>query len=181
MQKKKIFSVFLCFCVVCTCGCDFIYRLLQRSGAEEKDILGEIIAYESNSRVAEVQRLLSLYGYRVGKIDGVLGVMTRDAVAAFQADNELKVSRFVDKATWETLHMFDTYGIVVDGELDIKVIQTALEAAGVKPGPLDGKMGRRTKEAIIQFQTQAELKPDGNIGLKTLKELIKYLPDLTEP
>ncbi len=156
-------------------GCDAVYRLLHKEGAEEKEILGEVMPYESNEKVAEIQKLLKLYGYRVGKADGVLGLNTRNAVAAFQVDNELQESRFVDKATWARLHMFEESGLIVGGELNIMAVQEALKRAGMDPGPVDGKPGRRTQTAIVNFQKSCQLKADGKVGFKTLKFLAEYM------
>ena len=158
-----------------TTGCDALYRLLHKEGAQEKKILGELVPYESNEQVAQVQKLLKLFGYKIGRVDGVLGPNTRNAIAAFQEDNNLKVSRFVDQATWQQMHVFDAYGLVVDGELNISAVQQALQNAGFDPGPIDGKMGRRTQVAIEAFQSAMELKPDGRIGVRTLNHLAAYL------
>ena len=53
--------------------------------------------------VAEVQAQLQRDGYYSGPIDGVLGPMTRQAIAAFQADNGLAVTSTVDEPTLATL------------------------------------------------------------------------------
>ena len=158
-------------------GCDSIYRVLQKEGAEEKDLLGEVVPFEYNAKVAEVQKLLKLYGYKIGRADGVLGANTREAIEAFQADNHLKVSRFVDKATWQRLTLFARYGLVVNGELDIAAVQRALIAAGQDPGKPDGKRGAKTDRAIKAFQKAEGLTVDGKIGLRTLDRLADYLPD----
>lgn len=139
-------------------------------------MIGEVIPPESNAKVAEVQTLLKLYGYRVGKVDGVLGGKTRDALEKFQKDNDLEVSRFIDKETWEMLTVFQGYGLVIDGEINIAAIQRALKESGFDPGRLDGKLGRRTQSAVKAFQHHAGLKDDGKIGFKTLWELADYLP-----
>jgi len=53
----------------------------------------------------------------------------------------------------------------------VKEIQTALVNAGYKPGPVDGKLGPRTKTAIIAFQKDMGLKADGVVGRKTWGKL----------
>jgi len=133
-------------------GCDHIYRLLQREGAEELDLLGEVVPYEYNERVMEVQKLLKLYGYRVGKPDGILGGNTRDAIEQFQKDHGLPMSRFVDYVTWDALHQFSGVGLVEGGELNVKALQQALKNAGVYNGKVDGVRGKRTDAAILEFQ-----------------------------
>ncbi len=168
-------AVFLLLGALSLSGCDAIYRLLQKEGAEEKEILGEIVPLERNERVAEVQKLLKLYGYKIGKVDGILGANTRQAIGAFQSDQGLPVSRFVDYKTWDELTRFERFGLVLNGELNVSAIQTALKEAGIDPGPVDGKMGRKTQKAIVTFQKLEGLKPDGRIGIRTLTLLERYL------
>jgi len=158
-------------------GCDFVYRILQKEGAEEKELIGESRSYdEANPKVVEVQKLLALYGYKLGRPDGKLGPYTREAIEDFQRDNKLKSSRFVDKATWEKLNMFSESGLVINGDVNIEVVQQALKNAGFNPGKIDGQYGPRSQEAVKKFQKAMGLKPDGRIGFKTLKELQDFIP-----
>ena len=55
-----------------------------------------------------------------------------------------------------------------------KEIQTILKAANFYDGNIDGKMGPKTRKAIIKFQRAKGLKPDGKVGPKTWAELEKY-------
>jgi len=57
----------------------------------------------------------------------------------------------------------------------IKQIQTALKNAGFYRGSIDGKMGSKTKAAIISFQKVNELKADGVVGKKTWLKLSRYV------
>ena len=50
-----------------------------------------------------VQEQLAAAGYYDGPIDGVLGPMTREAIAAYQADNGLAVTSAIDEPTLATL------------------------------------------------------------------------------
>jgi hypothetical protein len=50
-----------------------------------------------------VQEQLAAAGYYDGPIDGVLGPMTREAIAAFQADNGLAVTSAIDEPTLATM------------------------------------------------------------------------------
>lgn len=60
-------------------------------------------------------------------------------------------------------------------ELSAKQIQKALKNAGFYQGSIDGKIGSKTKEAIIKFQKAYGLKADGIVGKRTSAELNKYL------
>lgn len=53
--------------------------------------------------VTQVQLQLQRDGYYAGPVDGVLGPMTRQAIAAFQADHGLAITSTVDEPTLSTL------------------------------------------------------------------------------
>jgi len=57
---------------------------------------------------------------------------------------------------------------------DAHLIQLALRRAGFYDGPIDGKVGPRTKKAIKAFQKARGLKADGKVGPKTWKALKRY-------
>ncbi len=156
-------------------GCDRIYRMLQKEGAQERDIIGEINVYEPNENVRRVQQRLKLYGYRIGNADGILGANTRNAIETFQKDMGITPSRFIDRATWEKLLEFDHYALIVNDDVYVPAVQVAMKAAGFDVGSADGKMGPRTQETLKKFQAAHGLKPDGKIGLQTLTALKSYL------
>lgn len=54
-------------------------------------------------------------------------------------------------------------------------IQTALYNAGYDPGPIDGKLGNKTRLAVKEFQRDNGLKADGVVGNQTWSKLGKYL------
>jgi peptidoglycan hydrolase-like protein with peptidoglycan-binding domain len=56
-----------------------------------------------------------------------------------------------------------------------KEIQTALKNAGYDPGFIDGKMGKKTCEAIKAFQKANNLVVDGKVGKQTWDLLKTYL------
>jgi len=66
-----------------------------------------------------------------------------------------------------------TYSTQVN--LNAKQIQKALKSAGFYQGPIDGKIGPKTKKAIIKFQKAKGLRADGIVGKRTSAELNKYL------
>ncbi|HXV19004.1 MAG TPA: peptidoglycan-binding domain-containing protein [Candidatus Omnitrophota bacterium] len=55
--------------------------------------------------------------------------------------------------------------------VSVKQVQRALLNKGYDPGPVDGKMGKKTKSAIKQFQRSNNLKADGIIGQRTWSRL----------
>lgn len=54
-------------------------------------------------------------------------------------------------------------------------IQTALANAGYYSGPIDGKVGPMTQQAIQEFQRASGLNADGKVGPKTWAALKPYL------
>ncbi len=54
-------------------------------------------------------------------------------------------------------------------------LQKALKAAGVYEGKVDGKVGAKTRSAVVAFQKAHSLKADGVVGQKTWNELKAYL------
>ncbi len=56
-----------------------------------------------------------------------------------------------------------------------KKIQIALRNAGFYKGPIDGRIGPKTKKATREFQRANGLTPDGVVGKKTWRKLSKYL------
>ena len=58
---------------------------------------------------------------------------------------------------------------------DDKQIQTALKNAGYYNGTIDGKLGKKTRRAVREFQKANKLSPDGKVGKKTWDVLKVYL------
>ncbi len=57
----------------------------------------------------------------------------------------------------------------------VQEVQTSLKNAGFYTGPMDGKIGEKTKTAIKAFQEANGLTADGVIGQKTWNQLKSYL------
>lgn len=55
-------------------------------------------------------------------------------------------------------------------------LQKALKGAGLYEGKIDGKIGRKTRAAVIEFQRQHNLKSDGVVGQKTWAAMKSYIP-----
>ena len=60
-------------------------------------------------------------------------------------------------------------------------IQQALKGAGLYNGPVDGKIGPKTKQAIRKFQIQNELTVDGKVGKKTWSKMQPFLSGSASP
>ena len=55
--------------------------------------------------IADVQATLQQMGYYQGEVDGLLGPLTRQALAAYQADNGLYTTAVIDEPTLQSLGM----------------------------------------------------------------------------
>ena len=55
--------------------------------------------------IADVQALLQQMGYYKGEVDGLLGPLTREAVAGYQADQGLTTTAVIDQPTLDSLGM----------------------------------------------------------------------------
>ena len=53
--------------------------------------------------IADTQALLQEMGYYTGEVDGLLGPLTRQALAAYQADNGLATTEAIDQPTLDSL------------------------------------------------------------------------------
>lgn len=57
----------------------------------------------------------------------------------------------------------------------VKQMQIALLNAGYNPGPVDGRMGKQTKDAVKAFQKANNLTADGKVGKQTWALLRPHL------
>jgi peptidoglycan hydrolase-like protein with peptidoglycan-binding domain len=54
---------------------------------------------------------------------------------------------------------------------DVTQAQTALKEKGLYSGPIDGRIGPKTRQAISQFQRQNGLKQTAQLDSRTMSEL----------
>lgn len=59
---------------------------------------------------------------------------------------------------------------------DVEKLQVALNGLGYPVGKVDGLFGRRVKDAVIKLQDAHGLDPDGVVGPKTWKAILKAKP-----
>jgi len=131
--------------------------------------------------VSHVQSLLKSLGYKVGKVDGVFGKKTYEAVRDFQRLNGISVTGVVGETTLALLesgsaehyYVHVVYTTLKRGSYGaaVKKLQNALNAAGYDCGPATGYYNQQTEEAIINFQRDHGLKDDGIAGQKTQQAL----------
>lgn len=124
----------------------------------------------SGEDVKKLQDALSQLGYDPGPIDGVYGLRTKSAVMTFQRDKGLVQDGVVGPQTAAAI----TRNLVLPAYLklgsrgpEVEVLQGFLQHSGYYHGPIDGIFGPQTREAVISFQRDHGLLPDGIAGPKT--------------
>lgn len=115
----------------------------------------------------DVQGLLKKLGYYNGPIDGVYGKGTRKAIISFQRAAGLKIDGIAGKNTKYAL----AKASVSRGSSNLDV-QLHLKKLGYYNGPLDGIIGKGTKNAVKAFQRDHGLKVDGIPGRNTKAKLL---------
>lgn len=63
-----------------------------------------------------------------------------------------------------------------DSGADVQALQTQLAALGFNPGAIDGKMGKKTLEAVVHFQNSHNLTADGKVGPETRAKMAAATP-----
>ena len=142
--------------------------------------------------IALQNRLIEL-GYLFGKADGVYGTATAQAVAAFQAANNLSKDGVAGSRTQAKLFSSSaakpkpkatatpapkattapSSSLLKRGDSSdaVKSMQTQLIALGYLTGKADGEFGYKTYQALLAFQRANRLKADGIAGAQTLNIL----------
>lgn len=80
-------------------GTEMMIRTLRAAGQSSR---GDVIPY-NRELIMEAQRALNEKGYEAGPVDGLMGPQTRSAIGMFQRDNNLPVTRRLDRATADRL------------------------------------------------------------------------------
>jgi peptidoglycan hydrolase-like protein with peptidoglycan-binding domain/DNA invertase Pin-like site-specific DNA recombinase len=134
---------------------------------------------QGSPRVRDVQRRLRSAGEVPGQVDGRFGPLTESAVRRFQARERLAVDGVVGPRTETSLARPVAllshgagYGSP-EGATRVRALQRRLRSVGERPGPVDGRFGPVTEDAVLAFQTQQGLPADGVVGKRTSVALSK--------
>jgi len=131
--------------------------------------------------VARLQQALCDLALLNGKVDGIYGRKTEDAVRAFQKKNRLTVDGMAGKQTQQLLFtekkqdassLFSGDYTTIREDSDksrVKALQKALISLNYLKGEADGEYGSLTRTAVLSFQKVNQLQADGLAGKKTLK------------
>jgi len=120
------------------------------------------------SLVRDIQSVLADIGFYSGKVDGIYGNDTRNAIMVFQERAEILPD---GEASYELLRNLKS----------VKAVTGLKYAAPKQPQPqnfgdetitVDGVMGSQTRNAIKRFQERFKISPTGELNNQTLSKMV---------
>ncbi|RUA17181.1 MAG: hypothetical protein DSY55_02560 [Clostridia bacterium] len=139
--------------------------------------------------IKKTQELLFQLGYRTGPRDGIYGARTRKAIAQFQEKMALEADGLISASLLDLLESMAPESLVqaetgqpgADLSAGIRNTQELLKKLGYKPGPVDGILGGRTRNAIRHFQKDINLPENGRPSQYLLTTLQDRVDRLSRP
>jgi N-acetylmuramoyl-L-alanine amidase len=140
--------------------------------------------------VRDIQARLTALGYRIDPAEhGEFGPTTEHGVKEFQQRRRLMVDGRVGEDTWNEL--VEAGFSLGDRVLylrypfyrgdDVRALQSALNLLGFDAGREDGILGARTERAVLEFQRNVGLPPDGIVGVTTVGAIRRLRPVAAGP
>ncbi len=131
-----------------------------------------------------LQNALHTTGYYNGKIDGIYGPATVEAVKQLQTAKGLPATGYVDRATGAALNsaMASKGGAVATSALaHTAAVQSTLKLAGYWTGPIDGQWTAELTDALKKFQTDLGVPATGSVDIATLSALEAKIAQAQSP
>lgn len=129
-------------------------------------------------KIQVVQELLNTLGFDAGPVDGVLGSKTKAALVRFQSGCAVLKEVLGDSEKEVLQQTAELQAPAKEGrparklsKEQIRLVQEKLKQAGFDPGPADGVMGAKTREALQKYQVSHGLSKTGTLDDKTLGAL----------
>lgn len=138
-------------------------------------------------QVAGLQVALAADRLYAGPVDALPGPMTSSALRSLQRQHRLPVTGTLTAETRKALGKLGRpyFGqrVIKRGMVgwDVSVLQFLLAAHGFDVGTLDGHFGPLTQSALVAYQEQRHLTPDGVSGRKTHASLCRTSTCLSLP
>ncbi len=142
--------------------------------------LAELAANEDQGEVlvSEVARELAALGVYREPPGGQPGAGLRDAIEAYQRDHNLEVTGEPDADLLDHVRFIRKVGQAAAAgsvSVDVGAVQEGLARLGYSPGPADGLLGDRTRDAIRQFEKDRNLPQTGAITDELAREVRRVL------
>ena len=124
-------------------------------------------------QVSGVQVALYRYGFYKGRIDGISGPMTKNAIRRFQTARKLQADGVVGTRTRAAFGRFGgpLFGARMlrrgSSGFDVSVLQFLLAKRGFAPRYLNSSFDAETERLVRRFQGRAGLPADGVVGRRT--------------
>ncbi len=121
----------------------------------------KVDAQDPNAQVATLQSELAAKDQQIQDLQ-------------YQLDNAQSPLPSTNFSSGSSSGSSDKYNLLRVSGVSGTDVQKALKRAGYDPGPVDGRLGKKTKSAIKAFQRKQGLTADGIIGEKTWSALRAY-------
>lgn len=137
--------------------------------------LGYMYKYGKGGRSKDPAKAISMFRRAADKANASgtynLGLMYLDGIGVLKDRKEaLRLFRLAASKDKRAVKRLKKLG---EPLYDLTEIQRLLSKKGFDPGPQDGKIGRKTREAISNYQRKAGLKASGNPSMDLVKSLRK--------
>jgi peptidoglycan hydrolase-like protein with peptidoglycan-binding domain len=130
--------------------------------------------------VKAVQRELNLRGYAGEAATGTLDIRTRAAIIAYEFDENMPLTGDPTEALLKSLIFGRAAGKPGPGPADrfeerrelIAQVQENLARMGYTPGPANGRLDPKTRDAIRRFESDRNLGARGHLNERVLLEMV---------
>ena len=123
-------------------------------------------ANEAQIRISELERQMEERDAQIAGLNGDIENLT-DELKRKESSPETIISSSRQTTTGKS--------DIIRVDATPQKIQLALQNAGYYDGPIDGKVGAKTRRAITEFQKANNLNADGILGAKTWSSLKTHL------
>jgi peptidoglycan hydrolase-like protein with peptidoglycan-binding domain len=153
-------------------------QVADPTGIDRVNINNPILQQDAEGEdVAELQRLLKLWGAFSGRVDGKFDSLLYEAVRAWQQRVFLPETGIVDRLTWHTLYTGGPVDMPVlrlgTRDRTATLLQVILQKAGFNWHQVTGEFDTLTEIAVRDFQRRCGLVTDGVVGYYTWRALSK--------